>query len=132
MVGSGISALGLLLLMQGSVGEGTEEDIRGPWTGPLGAVDRTTTLAATQSPNITLSFPQMRMESRDFSTHGVVREMCGTERAVGVRQQLRTPTSAYACGAATGTVCAIISGQMKICGGSICGHWAGPVAAYSS
>ena len=71
MVGSGISALGLLLLMQGSVGEGTEEDIRGPWTGPLGAMDRTTTLAATQSPNITLSFPQMRMESRDFSTHGV-------------------------------------------------------------
>lgn len=38
--------------------------------------------------------------------------MCGTERAVGVRQQLRTPTSAYACDAATGTVYAIISGQM--------------------
>lgn len=38
--------------------------------------------------------------------------MCGTERAVGVRQQSRTPTSAYAFDAATGTVCAIINGQM--------------------
>lgn len=38
--------------------------------------------------------------------------MCGTERAVGVRQQSRTPTSAYACDAATGMVCAIINGQM--------------------
>lgn len=35
MVGSGISALGLLLLMQGSVGEGTDEDIRGLRAGPL-------------------------------------------------------------------------------------------------
>lgn len=34
MVGSGISALGLLLLMQGSVGEGTDEAIRGLWAGP--------------------------------------------------------------------------------------------------
>lgn len=36
MVGSGISALGLLLLMQGSVGEGTDEDVRGLWAGPSG------------------------------------------------------------------------------------------------
>ena len=71
MVGSGISVLGLLLLMQGSVGEGTEEDIRRLWTGPSGAVDWAAMLAATQSPNITPSLPQMRMESRDFSTHGV-------------------------------------------------------------
>lgn len=34
MVGSGIAALGLLLLMQGSVGEGTDKDIGGLWTGP--------------------------------------------------------------------------------------------------
>lgn len=34
MVGSGIPALGLLLLMLGSVGEGTDKDIRGLWTGP--------------------------------------------------------------------------------------------------
>lgn len=38
--------------------------------------------------------------------------MCGTERAVGVRQQSRTPTSVYACDAATGMVYAIISGLM--------------------
>lgn len=41
----------------------------------------------------------------------VVREMCGTERAVGVRPPLRTPTSAFACDAATGMVCAIINGR---------------------
>lgn len=41
-----------------------------------------------------------------------MREMCGTERAVGVRQQSRIPTSAYACDAATGMVYAIINGQM--------------------
>lgn len=38
--------------------------------------------------------------------------MYGTERAVAVRQQSRTPTSAYACDAATGMAYAIISGQM--------------------
>lgn len=35
MVGCGILALGLLLLMQGSVGEGTDKDTRGLWTGPF-------------------------------------------------------------------------------------------------
>ena len=41
-----------------------------------------------------------------------MRETCGTEKAVGVKQQLRTPTCAYACDAATGMVCATISGRM--------------------
>lgn len=38
--------------------------------------------------------------------------MCGTEKAVGVRQQSRTPTCAYACDAATGMAYVIISGPM--------------------
>lgn len=71
MVGPRISTLGLLLLMQGSVGEGTEEDTRGLWTGPSGAMDRATMLVATQSPSIIVFLPQVPMESRDFSIHGV-------------------------------------------------------------
>lgn len=63
MVGSGIPALSLFLLMQGSVGE--VADIRGrePRGGPP---------QPPYSTSDTISFlSQMEMESRDFSIHGV-------------------------------------------------------------
>jgi hypothetical protein len=58
MVGSGIPVLGLLLLMQGSVGKGATVDVGGH-------------LGFQTVPNTTSFLPQMGMESRDSSTHGV-------------------------------------------------------------
>lgn len=63
MVGSGIPALSLFLLMQGSVGEGAEGRVREPSTEPL---------QPPYSPSNTDPFsPQMGMGSRDSSIHGV-------------------------------------------------------------
>lgn len=63
MVGSGIPALSLFLLMQGSVGEGAKDRVR--------VLSREPPQPSYRSPN-TNHFPsQMGMESRDSSIHGV-------------------------------------------------------------
>lgn len=70
MVGSGISALGLLLLMQGSVGEGTDEDVRGLWTGsPRGChtISQHHTLSPTDSNGIQgFFYPWSKQESKSW------------------------------------------------------------------